>query len=713
MSTFSNITRQLGGLILALLSLTGGLGVGLGDAAGQAFSVDERMTNASVAAVCDVAVMIGGSTLPTHHAIAASGLPSLTLSVNHPQVQVGDELILTATITPGLGPWVVDAYLALLLPDGTLVFLQGDGGITLEMKPFVTGWSAVPVQAAIFRYRFTGGEMAGDYVWLAAFTVSGTTAILGDIAQAPFTFGGELFSDDFTDGSVDGWSMVAGQWSVVDGELVETSDSATHSIALGGPDLVDFQLTAQLRSTDDDDIGLVFRFYDNNNFYVAVLNDEKDRIEVRKRTGGEFSTLARVAANPSIKGIPVELGIRVAQARLQVFLNGRTVIEIDVPEVSRGRVGLYARHNKYAAFDNIRMLTLNALKPIGGNVIYVDGRNAGGIENGLTEATAWGSISAALEDPRFQKSAGNTILIKEGVYYEQVNVLGRMSGIPGGFNTIRAAAGAAVVIDGEKNTPNARVEGMLIHSGVSYVRIESLTIRNAQHRGILVFDSGPGEIRGNLIHSCGDTGLEFWFGAQHYDVAYNVIYRNEGDGIVLNQGSGEDPSRFGANQGIVIRNNLILENGPDGGDGIRVDGDQPHTFALHNNTIVSNISNGIFINLGVKAGSIKNNIVVQNGRIGLKNFANIPSDFNNLFANGTTGDKNYDDLPPHEDPGPNTISANPLFVNPAAWDYRLQVGSPSINTGDPDPQFSDPDGTRNDMGVFGGPVDLVVVPLLE
>ena len=494
--------------------------------------------------------------------------------------------------------------------------------------------------------------MAGDYVWLAAFTVSGTSAILGDIAQASFAFGGELFSDNFADGSANGWSVVAGQWSVLDGEVVETSDSSTHSIAVGGPEVVDFQLTAQLRSTDDDDIGLVFRFQDSNNFYVVVLSDENNRIEVKKRTGGTFSTLARIAAHPYRKGIPVELGIRVAQAHLQVFLNGRTVIEIDTPEVSRGRIGLYARNNKYAAFASIRVLTLNALKPIAGNVVYVDGRNQGSIEDGLTPATAWGTINEALQDPRFQNSAGNTILIQAGVYYEQLNVFGRMSGIPGAFNTIRAAPGAAVVIDGEKDTPNARVEGVLIHSGVSYVRIEGLTIRNAQHRGILVFDSGPGALVGNLIHSCGDAGLEFWFGAQHYDVAYNVIYRNEGDGIVLNQGSGEDPSRFDANRGIVIRNNLILENGPEGGDGIRVDGDQPHTFALYNNTIVNNLGNGIFIDQGVRTGDIRNNIVALNGLIGLKNFANVPSDFNNLFANGTTGDRNYDDLPPHENPGP-------------------------------------------------------------
>ncbi len=51
-------------------------------------------------------------------------------------------------------------------------------------------------------------------------------------------------------------------------------------------------------------------------------------------------------------------------------------------------------------------------------------------------------------------------------------------------------------------------------------------------------------------------------------------------------------------------------------------------------------------------------------------------------------------------PGLGNISDDPLFINPALNDYRLQWGSPCIDTGDPDPMYNDPDGTRADMGAF-------------
>jgi len=62
--------------------------------------------------------------------------------------------------------------------------------------------------------------------------------------------------------------------------------------------------------------------------------------------------------------------------------------------------------------------------------------------------------------------------------------------------------------------------------------------------------------------------------------------------------------------------------------------------------------------------------------------------------------------------GAGNIGLNPLFVDADGFDdtagtiddnLRLLEGSPCIDTGNPSPALNDPDGSRNDMGAYGGP----------
>jgi len=65
--------------------------------------------------------------------------------------------------------------------------------------------------------------------------------------------------------------------------------------------------------------------------------------------------------------------------------------------------------------------------------------------------------------------------------------------------------------------------------------------------------------------------------------------------------------------------------------------------------------------------------------------------FNNLSSTGSGGGV-Y--LASH-------LTTDPAFVD--TTDFVLGPTSPARNAGDPDPRFNDIDGTRNDMGIFGGP----------
>jgi lysophospholipase L1-like esterase len=111
----------------------------------------------------------------------------LRLRVNDSSFAPGEILTLTMTITPEATPLVVDAYVALQLPDQSLWFLNADGSLTPEPQPYLRQWPVVPFRAELFRYTFMGAETPGNYRWLAVFTEPGTGAMVGTIAQTLFT----------------------------------------------------------------------------------------------------------------------------------------------------------------------------------------------------------------------------------------------------------------------------------------------------------------------------------------------------------------------------------------------------------------------------------------------------------------------------------------------------------------------------------------------
>jgi hypothetical protein len=61
-------------------------------------------------------------------------------------------------------------------------------------------------------------------------------------------------------------------------------------------------------------------------------------------------------------------------------------------------------------------------------------------------------------------------------------------------------------------------------------------------------------------------------------------------------------------------------------------------------------------------------------------------------------------------PGEGNINQDPRFVDPANADFHLLGGSPCSDAGNPYVLYNDLDGTRNDMGIYGGS-DLFIEPL--
>jgi hypothetical protein len=152
--------------------------------------------------------------------------------------------------------------------------------------------------------------------------------------------------------------------------------------------------------------------------------------------------------------------------------------------------------------------------------------------------------------------------------------------------------------------------------------------------------------------------------------------------------------QFQDNSKTVFTNNVVNAE-----YGIR-----PWTTAYYANIVVKNCTitgcakDGISLTCSRWACTAKiyNNIITSNGENGIFISAtNLSNYYNDVWNNGT----NYANC----SPGTGSISENPRFVDESAGNYRLQVVSPCIDKGWPIKTELDPDGTRNNMGAYGGP----------
>ncbi|MBU0517861.1 hypothetical protein KKA00_07955 [bacterium] len=95
---------------------------------------------------------------------------------------------------------------------------------------------------------------------------------------------------------------------------------------------------------------------------------------------------------------------------------------------------------------------------------------------------------------------------------------------------------------------------------------------------------------------------------------------------------------------------------------------------------------------------VNNNILISGSEIGLWNAQVNPlyvpiGDYNCVW---NWGSANYND---RWNFGDHSFSLDPLFADTVA--FRLMPNSPCIDTGDP--SLFDPDGSRSDIGAWGGP----------
>jgi len=329
----------------------------------------------------------------------------------------------------------------------------------------------------------------------------------------------------------------------------------------------------------------------------------------------------------------------------------------------------------------------------------------------LTWETAADSIMFAINISVF----GDTIYVANGIYEEQVTMISGLTLIGAGMDSCLIDTRKlvlpndffAVVIKDGCTLKNFRIitsndnlgTGCLADSGHIIIKLNRIEKSNT---GIRVLNSDT-QIEKNIITavnrgirllqlasinylpfifdnllSVNERGIQVSFGTNPTIIS-NLIYLQE-DFARGYSGSLSDSVKIFNN--LIIAERKQLHTWGFGNSGVP-------TFEF-NNVVIGNIESGF---RAWDENVIKNNIIM-NAMQGINKLGtNVEIKFNDAWNNVI----NYKNFTPDS----TNLSIDPMIVNEDSLDFHLEMFSPLIDAGDPD--ILDLDGTRSDIGFYGGP----------
>ncbi len=195
--------------------------------------------------------------------------------------------------------------------------------------------------------------------------------------------GSILFEENFNNSVLVGWHIEneddddRPNWYLDSGYLVQDSN-------IGDPDqrgtnmikndlsFADFTLRTMLYSTDDDYIGVLFRYTDINNYYKFIVSSQNKKIQLQKRVNGAMTVLDSYTDSEwPMVGFTVT--IQAYGDTLKVYLNDKLYLEARDTQFSEGLIGLMSCYNNGSFFDWIKIYDTFEIPPLNDETQIVRG----------------------------------------------------------------------------------------------------------------------------------------------------------------------------------------------------------------------------------------------------------------------------------------------------------------------------------------------------
>ncbi len=330
--------------------------------------------------------------------------------------------------------------------------------------------------------------------------------------------------------------------------------------------------------------------------------------------------------------------------------------------------------------------------------------------------TSWASAADSIQKAVDASNEGDSIIVGSGTYEETIilkrgNKLIGMSSdstiidtralvTPSNYSAITIHDSCKInnfkIIVSDNNSGNA-----IRCSNQNYVCEVSKNHILSAYGGVLILN-GAVYINENYFENCSNGVYTIIpTSKKRFYVVNNIFSKSDNNAIFTS---------FPEN--LAIHNNIIITK-DEYSDGINTP--IADSFYCSNNLV---IGDDCFYGIDITGGSgkLQNNVVVANSKIhpmfvpsnsGVSNNFISNSVNGYSFENGNADEFHYngywDVAIPFKDGTPDTTNKElyPMFMNEEEEDYKLQKYSPLIDAGNP--EIKDKDGTRSDIGLYGGP----------
>ncbi len=348
--------------------------------------------------------------------------------------------------------------------------------------------------------------------------------------------------------------------------------------------------------------------------------------------------------------------------------------------------------------------------------------------NSTPPYTSWATASDSIQKCINICNDGDTVVVANGTYRESLVINSAITMLGSSIDSCiidgRRLANLTIKPNKTFAIENFHVIGKadepltgVIEAFSNFVSCNNLWVENAYE--------GIGASRGATIKNCLFYNLQACIStssAYNIDTFYisnNILLNNKSDGAGISNGGGGihyiynnimlglvHSTFTGINLSLdnysEVKNNLVanyLFGNYDGSRYLNGAVIENNVFIQNNNDYIGNYNIAV---LGGDKTIIKNNIIAYAKRAGIQAVEDTAFVDYNLFFGNVTNVNSWIKL------GVNNVFTNPMFrkdtipTEEMNFDYHLLKFSPAIDAGDPN--ILDKDGSRSDIGMFGGPL---------